>query len=435
MAVLEDRVSARPGRMLIKPEDGAEFYATLEMADEPRAPGNKLNRQNVIDTLLPISENGGVGTVILSTVQNPDGRWLPCDGREIKAAESPELFAVLPERPLSAVSVREVKVANVTRSTCGAVRYVNGYYITQLRESLWYTDDLSKEWTEVANVFNSSEASLKEIIFAGGYWVALADDRYSNPGISICYAEFLDGPWEKGWYSAYSGAWNPVALEYIAGTFYAVYGVGNQLNVVSATDPGSWTSIKDINIYVTPHRVQYSYKRGRWELLAGGDSSNSAVYLWHSSNLIDWELTGSIGIAETSNFCDAVLGIDEEYWNLTRYDDLYRISWDAGEYEALGYGGASGVGYVCCDGAGEMWLARGHCYARQSKDEDFVEVDAAPFSGVPGYGNDVPLACGGFAVAGSNGVIYFFDGIYLHYLPSITVPDAKGLTNAYIKAK
>lgn len=60
MAVLEDRVSAKPGRMLIKPEDGSEFYATLEMADEPVTPGNKINRQNVIDTAKKaILQSGG----------------------------------------------------------------------------------------------------------------------------------------------------------------------------------------------------------------------------------------------------------------------------------------------------------------------------------------------------------------------------------------
>lgn len=432
MAVLEDRVSAKPGRMLIKPEDGAEFYATLEMADEPVTPGNKINRQNVIDTLLPMSESGGVGTVIFSTVQNPDERWLPCDGREIKAVENPELYAVLPEVPLQAASVREVKVVDTTATIAGAVRYVNGYYITQYQQSLWYTDDLDKEWTEVANVFNSADAVLKEIIFAGGYWVALAYDRSSNYGISICYAEALDGPWTKAYSRYTSGNFSPMALEYVDGTFYAVFSYYNTLYVLTATEPSSWAQVTQINTSGGyGHRIQYSHKRGRWEMLFGGDSNTSMVYLWHSSNLVDWELTGSITTAATSNVWNAVLGIDEEYWNLSRYNGLYRISWDASKCENLVL---SDDGYVFCDGSSEMVLADS-CYARQGKDEEFVKNAAKPFSGTPGYGNDGPLACGGFAVAGSNGVIYFFDELYLHYLPSITPPDANGVTNAYIKVK
>lgn len=61
MAVLEDRVPGKPGRVLVTPEDGgAAFYATLELADEPVVTGNKVNRQNVIDTIIDALE---VGTI------------------------------------------------------------------------------------------------------------------------------------------------------------------------------------------------------------------------------------------------------------------------------------------------------------------------------------------------------------------------------------
>ncbi len=52
MAILEDRVPGKPGRVLVTPENGGEaFYATLELADEPVVAGNKVNKQNVIDTI------------------------------------------------------------------------------------------------------------------------------------------------------------------------------------------------------------------------------------------------------------------------------------------------------------------------------------------------------------------------------------------------
>lgn len=63
MAVLEDRVPGKPGRVLVTPEDGGgAFYATLELADEPVVAGNKVNRQNVIDTIIDALEAGTIKT-------------------------------------------------------------------------------------------------------------------------------------------------------------------------------------------------------------------------------------------------------------------------------------------------------------------------------------------------------------------------------------
>lgn len=61
MAVLEDRVPGKPGRVLVTPEDGGgAFYATLELADEPVVAGNKVNRQNVMDTIIDALETGTI---------------------------------------------------------------------------------------------------------------------------------------------------------------------------------------------------------------------------------------------------------------------------------------------------------------------------------------------------------------------------------------
>lgn len=50
MAILIDRISEKPGRRKITPENGAPYYATIEMADEPVVTGTPVNRKNVIDT-------------------------------------------------------------------------------------------------------------------------------------------------------------------------------------------------------------------------------------------------------------------------------------------------------------------------------------------------------------------------------------------------
>lgn len=43
-----DRVSANPGRVLITPESGEPYYATLTRADEPAEPGTPLNKENLL---------------------------------------------------------------------------------------------------------------------------------------------------------------------------------------------------------------------------------------------------------------------------------------------------------------------------------------------------------------------------------------------------
>lgn len=43
-----DRVSANPGRVLITPESGEPYYATLTRADNPTMEGTPLNKENLL---------------------------------------------------------------------------------------------------------------------------------------------------------------------------------------------------------------------------------------------------------------------------------------------------------------------------------------------------------------------------------------------------
>lgn len=110
MAVLEDRVPGKPGRVLVTPEDGGEaFYATLELADEPVVPGNKVNRQNVIDTIISvltekqlldmqIATGGYVGDGTAITITNYSTGAYSGTGRKITLGFEPDLI-VLTEEP------------------------------------------------------------------------------------------------------------------------------------------------------------------------------------------------------------------------------------------------------------------------------------------------------------------------------------------------
>ena len=76
MAVLQDRVPQKPGRVLITPEDPEQppFYATVSLADDPITPGEVVNRQNVIDTIDQVYADK---IVMGSYVGNDtDDRWI-----------------------------------------------------------------------------------------------------------------------------------------------------------------------------------------------------------------------------------------------------------------------------------------------------------------------------------------------------------------------
>lgn len=45
---MQDRVSASPGRVLITPESGEAYYATIERADNPTVEGTPLNKENLL---------------------------------------------------------------------------------------------------------------------------------------------------------------------------------------------------------------------------------------------------------------------------------------------------------------------------------------------------------------------------------------------------
>lgn len=107
MAVLIDRVPGKPGRVLVTPEDGGEaFYATLELADEPVVAGNKVNRQNVIDTIISVLTEkqlldiqvvtgGYVGDGAKITITDEETGAYSGTGRKITLGFEPDLIILI----------------------------------------------------------------------------------------------------------------------------------------------------------------------------------------------------------------------------------------------------------------------------------------------------------------------------------------------------
>ena len=45
---MQDRTPQYPGRVQVTPENGAPYFATLELADEPLVEGTPLNKENLL---------------------------------------------------------------------------------------------------------------------------------------------------------------------------------------------------------------------------------------------------------------------------------------------------------------------------------------------------------------------------------------------------
>lgn len=445
MAVLEDRKSTKPGRMLIKPESGsAEFYATLEMADEPVREGIKISAQNVIDTLLPVSENGGAGTVIFSAVQSPDDRWLICDGSEVKKAEYPELYKVLPEVALRPSSVKTVTVDGTT-GVVKRMKYINGYYVFVANGKVFYSRNLYSGWQQGEQIGATTSAALWDISYANGYWVALLVDeigKYDGP--CIYYAQSPGGSWTRAWYlSDYANCF-PLKIGFEEdGVWRAYFFMDGKIQIMKSTNMTTWT--QELCQQALPNddwRVvyaEYCNSRKRWEVIAYC-STDRLYSLYHSENLREWEQVGAdIKPADytadsTDNVYSACLGIGEEYWNLATAKNVIHLSpqGEVAEVVTLPY---SGNPLIVCDGTREFLCEKTHNYTR-TVGEEFAELNVVTLP--CNYAWRLSKLSTGEWVLGTYSTtdFYTFDGgLSQCYRPEITVADLSGVTRAYIKAK
>ena len=64
MIEVKDRIPSKPNRILIKPENGEQFYATWERADEPIEEGTPLNK-----LLFDSIDEGGIENNALSDIE------------------------------------------------------------------------------------------------------------------------------------------------------------------------------------------------------------------------------------------------------------------------------------------------------------------------------------------------------------------------------
>lgn len=465
MAELKDRVSASPGRRLIKPEaDGMpDFYATIEMADEPTEPGNRINRQNVIDTLVPESDNGGVGTVIFTAISEPDDRWLPCDGRDIEAAaDCAELRSLLTALPVQEQSMSVYAVDGL--ASVFNIKYINDCYVacgrTAAGAAVARADDVDGPWTAV-QITTDNEESVCDVAYGNGCWVAvIMRANGSNVSYEVWHSTALDGTWAQDYTDAGSSINGTLRqVVFFNGSFYVF---GGNVAYKTAAPANGWSSSGFSLWEGTAGAVLYNPTRGRWELAAFSSSGSTGNYTWYlrlyaSANLLTWTAVGSVQTAATGkeNIVapgGCYLGVGNTYLN---------VFWPNGEDGRKIYGlngsgiqivpmdeSASGGDYVragICDGGGEM-LFKSSSYSdvqdvcfRQSAAGEFVckknmavpgKVTTANYSGAQA----APLG-GRVVLPASGNNLLVFSGTYCHYLPKIDPPDENSQVKAYIKKK
>lgn len=92
MVELKDRIPRKPNRKYIVPEVGSPFFANVEYADNPSEEGTVVNKQNVLDTVYPESDDSSIGVQVLKAGIVNDPRWLVCDGQYISKSDYPVLY-------------------------------------------------------------------------------------------------------------------------------------------------------------------------------------------------------------------------------------------------------------------------------------------------------------------------------------------------------
>lgn len=447
MPELIDRVPTRPNRMKIIPESGAEFYATLELADEPRVEGERLAAQNVIDTLLPLSENRGVGTVIFTAAGEVDERWQECDGGEVVESRDPVLWAALADMPIKPDDVPRYDVSD--KAIEGTIKYLNGYYVACLDGAVAYAEALDGEWK-----LSKTSGEVIDIAYGNGCWVI---STYASSKGTLRYTTDLTaGDWTVG--KSAVAAVGKARLFFFDGKFYS-WGVGKTA-IYTAEVPNSWASVGSVDSTLSPARVVWCERYGCWLGVARGSETVDDVeyrysQLYSSADLLTWETVGVqlrdtevLGANLTLKGC--YMGIDEEYVNLCGLEGVIGLEIDGGNAKGWSYPVAlDAVEAVVCDGSGEAVIGHTgsnsltyeyYSYFRQTAAGEFA-ASLKPFQGDKLQLLDFPPEVqpdGRVLLPSSNSsgsVIMAFERLYRRYRPEISVPDGLQQARAYIKSK
>lgn len=209
---MQDRVSANPGRVLITPESGDAYYATIERADNPTVVGTPLNKANLLtdataadygltssatpNTMFQALKTNHrpwrVGDILETARTDLGSDWLLCNGAYVDQSDYPALYNLLPK--VSSIT----KTANLTQVYCCA--QANGCWViggqnSSNRPAIAYTTDpINGSWTVKTFSGGGSSGSVRSILYENGYWVIGGSDGGSGTyNACIWYSQSLTG--------------------------------------------------------------------------------------------------------------------------------------------------------------------------------------------------------------------------------------------------
>lgn len=309
---MQDRVSASPGRVLITPESGEAYYATIERADNPTVEGTPLNKASLLtdatasdygisanatpnDALQALKTNHRPWRVgdILDTVRTDLGsKWLLCNGSYIESSDYPELYSVLPK--VSSIS----KTAGLTSITC--CFHANGYWViggknSSNKPAIAYTSDTIKETWSVRTLSLSgsdSSGSVCGISYADGKWAIFGG---SNTTAYIWHATVITGSFtvitwkdnsgrsievKAGCYG--NGYWS-IVLEIVHNNYFyclVLYTDDLEEGNLSQTDVLITTSVNTYNGTSVAFGIVYA--AGYWCVARGIANSGFRIYYTNS---------------------------------------------------------------------------------------------------------------------------------------------------------
>lgn len=142
---MEDRQSAKPGRVKLTFDDGTVKYATLERADEPSVVGTPLNKNTLFDSRN--SERFGVETPS-EAFGMITGEWIvavPADGWSDEATDGWYTNQVAVEgmlavyNPIATLAITSAETVDNEQEAFGIVKEIetgNGYIICKASDSI-----------------------------------------------------------------------------------------------------------------------------------------------------------------------------------------------------------------------------------------------------------------------------------------------------------
>ena len=482
MAELINRVSAKPNRRKITPENGEAFYATVEYADEPVVNGNTVNKQNVLDTVYPLSDNSAVGTVVC-TVVSPDERWLLCNGAEVAPTVYPELSKLLPAIPVQASSVKKINLRNAPNFYLRNIKYCNGYYIGTGNDVssgsglIVYTDNPAGDWraAELASGHGSSSYSsiIWDITYAAGYYVAVgsvyakSSNGYDMP--YVFYSTSLASGWQKvslGGITRVSG----MSICYATGKFVAscnrtlsTSGTSNAAVYHAARPTDNWEMQRTGDYTITLPGVWYSTERRRFETVYIYTTMDSHTYakvqMMYCTDIAtgSWQTLGSsctLSIGDAVNYYPDILSYyirDGHYlcvlvgksftgyiptaeypWGVLLRCDLRTGVWaqeaDTGKSNVpyMAYADNAGDQMVMCSSNDMYNIGNGW----KSRQAGIISVQGKRVSPMLAPVN-------GYCILPSSikGELLSLPGMTTRYLPLLPCQDSNGIAKNYVKAR